>query len=65
MIRPELGGIVGTVAVFTFFLICAHDSGMFNSRGVMNWSIGSAQRVIIAVGAGRLMFAGEFDLSVG
>ncbi len=65
LIRPELGGIVGTVTVFTFFLLFAYDSGMFNSRGVMNWSIVSAQFVIIAVGAGLLMIAGEFDLSVG
>ena len=65
LIRPELGGIVGTVAVFTFFLLFAYDSGMFNSRGIMNWSIVSAQFVIIAVGAGLLMIAGEFDLSVG
>lgn len=65
LIRPELGGIVGTVAVFTFFLLFAFDSGMFNSQGVMNWSIVSAQFMIIAVGACLLMIAGEFDLSVG
>lgn len=65
LIRPELGGIVGTVAVFTFFLLFAFDSGMFNSQGIMNWSIVSAQFMIIAVGACLLMIAGEFDLSVG
>ncbi|MFV2051621.1 ABC transporter permease [Aliiroseovarius sp. YM-037] len=65
LIRPELGGIVGTVAVFTFFLLFAFDSGMFNSQGVMNWSVVSAQFMIIAVGACLLMIAGEFDLSVG
>ena len=65
LIRPELGGIVGTVAVFTFFLLFAFDSGMFNSQGMMNWSIVSAQFMIIAVGACLLMIAGEFDLSVG
>jgi simple sugar transport system permease protein len=65
MIRPELGGIVGTVAVFTFFLLFASDSGMFNAQGVMNWSVVSAQFMIIAVGACLLMIAGEFDLSVG
>lgn len=65
LIRPELGGIVGTVAVFTFFLLFAFDSGMFNSQGVLNWSIVSAQFMIIAVGACLLMIAGEFDLSVG
>ncbi|MEP3670920.1 MAG: ABC transporter permease, partial [Roseibium sp.] len=65
LIRPELGGICGTIAVFTFFLLFAHDSGMFNSQGVLNWSTVSAQFMIIAVGACLLMIAGEFDLSVG
>jgi len=65
MIRPELGGMVGTVAVFTFFLLFAFDSGMFSAQGVMNWSVVSAQFMIIAVGACLLMIAGEFDLSVG
>ena len=65
LIRPELGGIVGTVAVFTFFFLFAFDSGMFSSQGIMNWSIVSAQFMIIAVGACLLMIAGEFDLSVG
>jgi len=65
LIRPELGGIVGTVAVFTFFLLFAYDSGMFNAQGTLNWSIVSAQFMIIAVGACLLMIAGEFDLSVG
>ncbi len=65
LIRPELGGIVGTVAVFSFFLLFASDSGMFNSQGILNWSIVSAQFMIIAVGACLLMIAGEFDLSVG
>jgi len=38
---------------------------MFSSQGVLNWSIVSAQFMIIAVGACLLMIAGEFDLSVG
>ena len=65
LIRPELGGIVGTIAVFTFFLLTAFDSGMFNAAGILNWSTVSAQFMIIAVGACLLMIAGEFDLSVG
>ena len=65
LIRPELGGICGTVAVFVFFALFAFDSGMFNSQGILNWSIVSAQFMIIAVGACLLMIAGEFDLSVG
>ena len=65
LIRPELGGICGTLLVFTFFLLTAFDSGMFNAQGTMNWTIVSAQFMIIAVGACLLMIAGEFDLSVG
>jgi simple sugar transport system permease protein len=65
MIRPELGAIVGTLAVFAFFIVFAGDSGMFNAQGILNWSTVSAQFVIIAVGACMLMIAGEFDLSVG
>ena len=48
---PELGGICGTIAVFVCFGLFAYDSGMFNSQGVLNWSIVSAQFMIIAVGA--------------
>ena len=65
LIRPELGGIVGTIVVFVLFAIFAFDSGMFNPQGIMNWSQVSAQFMIIAVGACLLMIAGEFDLSVG
>ncbi|MFT7252802.1 MAG: simple sugar transport system permease protein [Paracoccaceae bacterium] len=65
LIRPELGGMCGTIVVFALFLIFAGDSGMFTSQGALNWSIVSAQFMIIAVGACLLMIAGEFDLSVG
>ncbi len=65
LIRPELGGICGTILVFVFFFLTASDSGMFRIDGVINWTIVSAQFAIIAVGACLLMIAGEFDLSVG
>ena len=65
LIRPELGGIIGTIVVFAFFAVFASDSGMFNSQGFMNWGQVSAQFMIIAVGACLLMIAGDFDLSVG
>ena len=65
LIGPELGGICGTILVFAVFLVTAHDSGMFNAAGVLNWSVVSAQFMIIAVGACLLMIAGEFDLSIG
>ena len=59
LIRPELGGIVGSIAVFVFFALFAFDSGMFASQGILNWTIVSAQFMIIAVGACLLMIAGE------
>ncbi|MDH5353624.1 MAG: ABC transporter permease [Gammaproteobacteria bacterium] len=65
LIRPELGGVCGTILVFLFFFLTARDSGMFSPAGVLNWSIVSSQFIIIAVGACLLMIAGEFDLSVG
>lgn len=65
MIRPELGAIGGTIAVFLFFLIVAPSSGMFSLEGAMNWGVVAAQFMVIAVGACMLMIAGEFDLSVG
>ena len=65
LIRPELGSIFGTILVFFFFFLTARDSGMFSPTGVMNWSVVSAQFIIITVGACLLMIAGEFDLSVG
>ena len=65
LIRPELGGIIGTIAVFAVFIFLAGDSGMFSAQGMMNWSVVSARFMIIAVGACLLMIAGEFDLSVG
>jgi simple sugar transport system permease protein len=65
LIRPELGGICGTLLVFMLFGAIAGDSGMFAAEGVLNWTVVSAQFMIIAVGACLLMIAGEFDLSVG
>lgn len=65
LIRPELGGICGTILVFLLFAIIAGDSGMFAAEGVMNWTVVSAQFMVIAVGACLLMIAGEFDLSTG
>lgn len=65
LIRPELGAIIGTILVLGFFLMVAGDSGMFAPEGILNWSVVSAQFMVIAVGACMLMIAGEFDLSVG
>lgn len=65
LVRPELGGICGTILVFAMFALLASNSGMFSPAGILNWSTISAQFAIIAVGACLLMIAGEFDLSIG
>ncbi|NTF16463.1 ABC transporter permease [Agrobacterium tumefaciens] len=65
LVRPELGAIGGTVAVFAFFLILAGNTQMFALDGIMNWSTVSAQFVVLAVGVSLLMITGEFDLSLG
>jgi len=65
LVRPELGSICGVILVFMLFVMVAGDSGMFAAEGVMNWTLVSAQFMVIAVGACLLMIAGEFDLSVG
>jgi len=65
LVRPELGSICGVILVFMLFVMVAGDSGMFAAEGVMNWTLVSAQFMMIAVGACLLMIAGEFDLSVG
>jgi len=62
--RPELGAVGGLLVVTLFFLAMA-DPAMFTAAGVMNVLSPAAQLGILAVGAGLLMIAGEFDLSIG
>jgi simple sugar transport system permease protein len=65
IIRPELGAVCGTIAVFVFFFVLAGGTAMFSLEGAMSWSTVSAQFVVLAVGVCLLMIAGEFDLSLG
>ena len=62
--RPELGAVGGLILVSLFFLFTA-DRAMFTAAGFMNFLSPAAQLGILAVGAGLLMIAGEFDLSLG
>lgn len=62
--RPELGALGGVLVVTLFFAATA-DPAMFTAAGVMNVLSPAAQLGILAVGAGLLMIAGEFDLSIG
>jgi simple sugar transport system permease protein len=63
LIRPELGAVVGAVAVFGFF---ASQSATFRSiEGVANWLDPASTLGIMAVAIALLMIGGEFDLSAG
>ncbi|GAA2207588.1 ABC transporter permease [Nonomuraea monospora] len=63
LIRPELGAVVGLVAVFVFF---AAQSPVFRSPdGIANWLDPAATLGIMAVAVALLMIGGEFDLSAG
>ncbi|MEU7748251.1 ABC transporter permease [Nonomuraea sp. NPDC049158] len=63
LIRPELGAVVGLIAVFAFF---AAQSPVFRSpAGIANWLDPAATLGIMAVAIALLMIGGEFDLSAG
>ena len=63
--RPELGSAAGAVLVFVFFAVTAGSTGLFSSKGIINFLEVSAQLGILAAPVALLMIAGEFDLSVG
>ncbi|WP_248958528.1 ABC transporter permease [Sphaerisporangium perillae] len=63
LIRPELGSVVGAIAVFAFF---SSQSPVFRSAdGVANWLDPASTLGIMAVAIALLMIGGEFDLSAG
>ncbi len=64
MRRPELGAVAGLILVLIFFAFTA-SSTMFTLEGFMTILAPAAQLGIMAVAAGLLMIAGEFDLSIG
>jgi simple sugar transport system permease protein len=61
--RPEMGAVVGAVAVFIFFSVVAPTFTMPNSIATVLY--GSSTIGIMAVGVSLLMIGGEFDLSTG
>jgi len=67
MQRPELGALMGAVAIF--FIFAAADSTSqhlwLTQTGVAAWSQQAAFFGIMAVPVGLLMIGGEFDLSAG
>jgi simple sugar transport system permease protein len=61
--RPELGSLVGAIAIYIFFFVVADT---FRSAAAMSTILYSSSTIgIMAVGVALLMIGGEFDLSAG
>ena len=65
LVRPEMGAVVGAIAVWVFFAIVAGNRGFLSMRGTANYLEVAAQLGILAVAVALLMIGGEFDLSIG
>ncbi len=65
LMRPEAGGVVSALIVFSFFAIAAGQNGFLSPLGTANWLDTAADLGIVALPIGMLMIGGEFDLSVG
>ena len=64
--RPDLGALVGAVAVFFLFAWTARGSDWLTDLGIASqWTDQAAQYGIVAVPVALLMIGGEFDLSAG
>ncbi len=65
--RPELGALMGAIAVFILFTITDSSSNhlWLKQTGLAAWTQQAAFFGILAVPVGLLMIAGEFDLSTG
>ncbi|WP_175409695.1 ABC transporter permease [Streptomyces sp. TRM64462] len=61
--RPELGSVVGAVAVFVFFSVVADGFLRASSLGTVLYAASTIG--IMAVPVALLMIGGEFDLSAG
>jgi simple sugar transport system permease protein len=65
LVRPEMGAIAGSIAVWVFFALVAGKSGFLSLPGTATYLQVAAELGIVAVAVALLMIAGEFDLSVG
>jgi simple sugar transport system permease protein len=63
LVRPEMGAVVGAVAVFAFFAAVAPVFTQLSSVATVLY--GASTIGIMAVGVSLLMIGGEFDLSTG
>jgi simple sugar transport system permease protein len=65
LVRPEIGAVIGSIAVWLFFALIAGNSGFLSLRGTSSYLSVSAELAIQAVPVAILMIGGEFDLSIG
>src|ERR671937_2001093 len=64
--RPDIGALLGAVAVFLAFGYFARGVNWLGDPGIAaNWTDQAAQYGIVAVPVALLMIGGEFDLSAG
>lgn len=63
--RPEVGALIGAVAVFVVFAILAGGKGFLGGIGIAAFLQAAAQVGILGAPVALLMIAGEFDLSIG
>src|SRR3982751_4718026 len=64
--RPDIGALLGAVAVFFAFAYFARAVGWLSDPGIASgWTDQAAQYGIVAVPVALLMIGGEFDLSAG
>jgi simple sugar transport system permease protein len=65
LVRPEMGALAGSIAVWLFFALVAGRSGFLSLGGAATYLQVAAELGIMAVAVALLMIAGEFDLSIG
>ncbi|MDQ6748519.1 MAG: ABC transporter permease [Candidatus Dormibacteraeota bacterium] len=65
LVRPEMGAVAGSIAVWIFFALVAGPRGFLTLSGAANYLSVAAELGILAVAVALLMIGGEFDLSIG
>src|SRR3984893_11460374 len=65
LVRPEMGALAGSIAVWLFFAAVAGRNGFLTLPGTATYLQVAAELGILAVAVALLMIGGEFDLSVG
>ncbi len=65
LVRPEMGAVAGSIAVWVFFALVAGPRGFLTLSGTSNYLSVAAELGILSVAVALLMIGGEFDLSIG